>query len=488
MGFWASLSLLLSSCGNILSLRDLCPDCRTESAVKVEDLCTPGKGLMGEGTPEDPYLIPDAARLNCVRYHMDSSFRLTADIDLENEEFDPFGGVLYDGARFTSVTRTNSEVTVLTTRKHGIEAGGRVYVLSAADPSFNAAGARVTFADDYSFRYENSGPDASSDFSSMVVASPFLGTFDGGGKEIRNLRMDQKNTQGVGMFAMLGYGSLVKNLRIRGLEVKSDYYPTGGLAGCVQCVSGAGDRTKPRALIDGLEIRDAKVSGAGSYGTGCVSGFATEGAITQNVDVNCEVTGPWQVGIIHGSSYQAGSIINTRASGKVTGNGSYHFGGITGYATCMNIERSSFEGSIEVIKGQQAGGLVGHLNNRYCGPTTGIIRDSYALASININDWTAGGLVGWFRHGARIERGYFKGTINSPDGNKGGCVGSLDTGASINTCYFNRDVFTGATARASETALDPDQMLAPETYMNSLNTGTNAWVLRSGDLPRLFRQ
>lgn len=64
----------------------------------------------------------------------------------------------------------------------------------------------------------------------------------------------------------------------------------------------------------------------------------------------------------------------------------------------------------------------------------------------------------------------------------------MDNGASINTCYFNRDFFAGATARASETALEIDQMLAPETYMNSFNTGTNAWGLRSGDLPRLFRQ
>ncbi|WP_130605119.1 S-layer homology domain-containing protein [Cohnella abietis] len=159
-----------------------------------------------------------------------------------------------------------------------------------------------------------------------TTATPFIGTFNGRGYTIRNLKISSSNNN-TGFFAYLGAGSRVVNLKLVNVDITGSN-STGAIAG-------TSSGTIENSYVDG------KVTGSGY--TGGIVGLLYAGTL-QNSFVSAEVSGKTVGGLIGGTNYNnSGSpiskpdtttgnvIINNFVKGTVTGLvGGQYFAAVVG--------------------------------------------------------------------------------------------------------------------------------------------------------------
>ena len=159
------------------------------------------------------------------------------------------------------------------------------------------------------------------------------------------------------------------------------------------------------ATLDGITLTNATITGTGTV-TGSVFTFA---------------------GALVGVAQAGTTIVDSSASGLVTGSGST-IGGLVGEAgTGTVIDSSSSSAVVSAgFGGVNAGGLVGQSD-----PTTGdlTIRDSHATGSVTAGG-PMGGLIGWVIAPATIERSLATGNVSGATFGRtsgGGLVGQVVT-------------------------------------------------------------
>ena len=134
---------------------------------------------------------------------------------------------------------------------------------------------------------------------------PFTGTFDGGGKIIRNLRTDG-GYYNAGLFGVAKHATF-NNVYLEDVDVKG-YYNTGGLVGSME-----------RASITN-SYATGKVEGSESVG-GLVGG-AWDGASIENSYATCKVSELEGLSHVYAGGlvgrYWVGVITNSYATGRVT--------------------------------------------------------------------------------------------------------------------------------------------------------------------------
>ena len=236
----------------------------------------------GKGTAERPYLIEDVDDLKKLAEKVKNGtdyegkhFKLTADIDLKNEEWTPIGTIVYTDAFGHSEIRF------------------------------------------------------------------FKGTFDGAGHQIANLTI----SNGVEYAGLFGY---VRNATIQNCNVTGEvngYNHTGGIVGAV----------------DGKTNNILNCSFQGN-----VTGNAYVGGIVGQVQNQCEVSGCYAIGTVHGGNDKVGGIAgsgvgtikNCYALANVTATG-VNAGGIAGYAFYVTIENCYYSGNVSAKNYNYAGGIAG---------------------------------------------------------------------------------------------------------------------------------
>ena len=194
--------------------------------------------------------------------------------------------------------------------------------------------------------------------------------FDGNGKTISGLLINQPNSDYVGMFGYEGADAKINNLGIINASVKG-YEIVGGLVG--NAYSATIDTSYASAVVEGHRSVGGLVGSASnstisnSYATGEVKGDATS----------------YYVGGLVG--FTSGTIRNSYATGAVTG--STEVGGLVGYSSGNATIHSSYA-SGAVTGGANVGGLVGYGYGRIN------IDNSYATGVVAGSDHV-GGLVGF---------------------------------------------------------------------------------------------
>jgi len=168
-------------------------------------------------------------------------------------------------------------------------------------------------------------------------SAPFTGTFDGGGKTINGLTIDNTTSgyKEVGMFADVGSSATIKNLHLTGINVLggASSYQTGGLAaineGTIYRCSSSGNVTFGSDTSTGGLIGLNSITGtvsecwssaavtASLYSGGLVG--ANDGTIS-NCYARGVVTVVWGGGLV-GSNNDTGTIKNSYAAGSVFPNG-----------------------------------------------------------------------------------------------------------------------------------------------------------------------
>ncbi len=215
-------------------------------------------------------------------------------------------------------------------------------------------------------------------FTSTPIAVTFTGTFAGLGNRISKLTIATNSTnQDEAMFARLGAGGTIEDLRLSDVSIHNG--------------SGQTTDTAALAVLSSGAIRNVSVSGqVSSGGNGSVGGL---------VAVN------------------EGSITNSSSAASVSGTSDVtDLGGLVGINN-GNVSNSSATGAVSSTAGLEAGGLVATNEGR--------IFRSFATGDVACGKYCdAGGLVGYNNNGGNIDQTYATGDVSGGDGcEAGGLVG-----------------------------------------------------------------
>lgn len=159
-----------------------------------------------------------------------------------------------------------------------------------------------------------------------TAPTPFLGTFNGKGHAIRNLKISSSGN-GTGLFAYIGTGGRVVNVKLQNVDI------TGGNS--TGAIAGNSTGTVENSYVDG------KITGAGY--TGGIVGLLHAGTL-QNSFVTAEVYGTTGGGLIGGTNWNnsgsplaqkdttTGNVIrNNYVAGTVAGTaGGQYYGAVVG--------------------------------------------------------------------------------------------------------------------------------------------------------------
>ena len=219
----------------------------------------------------------------------------------------------------------------------------------------------------------------------------FTTTFEGNGHTIANLFIDRPTTGYVGLFGATSGTSVVRNVGLRGLDVRGRYY-VGGLAG----------------------YSDGDVTSSYARGTVRGSGDAIGGLVGRN----------------------NGQVIVSYASGTVSGNGLV--GGLVG-RNHRQITASYASGAVSshATSGENLGGLVGR---NYA---SGRVNASYARGPVAGSRSSIGGLVGSHEDGARVTASYWDTATTGQTRSSGGMgktTAELQTPTGYSDIYAAWDV------------------------------------------------
>jgi len=226
-----------------------------------------------------------------------------------------------------------------------------------------------------------------------TVTYPFRGVFDGNGKKITGLFINNTTLDYVGLFGYIEDGT-VKNLAITDININSSFASKiGGVAGYNI------DGSISNCYATGL-INCTSSSGNSAPWAGGVCGYSSG-----NVS-NCYFTGSVSVYSSNNYSYAggvmavgAGSVLNCYSTGTVSATSSTwgsFAGGIVGYWNSYGNGVSNCYSIASVISSSMAGGVVGYCNysnvsncaalNPKIGNATTFSRVGYLLSSGTFNN------------------------------------------------------------------------------------------------------
>ena len=251
----------------------------------------------------------------------------------------------------------------------------------------------------------------------LVNSVPFYGSFDGNGKTITGLKINDTTLNAlrrVGLFGRLN-GATVKDLSVVGANIIS-YQNAGVLAG---------------NIINSSVVTNCSVSGkislTSNYGGGLIGDVSASEVANCYADV--EVEGQYDIGGLIGQLSGLSTINNCNAAGKVTSN-SMNAGGLVGYVLGgANLADCHATGDVSG-KGVGVGGLVGFANYDYLTLTTPTFTNCYATGDVTGLVRCVGGLVGFFVNGDAdncYATGNVIGANNDGGGGVGGLIGFIET-------------------------------------------------------------
>jgi len=235
-----------------------------------------------------------------------------------------------------------------------------------------------------------------------IGANYFGGEFDGNGKNINGLYINDTSANNLGLFSTM-YGGIVKNLTMTNAYILGGNN-VGGVAGYI--FQGDIENCTFSGSVNGLEY----VGGITGVGARSVKNCSSSGS----------VNGHKYVGGISGGNY--GAMENCHSSSTVSGiyGNNKEIGGLAGNNSGM-IKDSNFSGTVS--GGSDIGGLTGSNNS--------VVITSYSTGEVS-GGHAVGGLVGYNAQNGLVERSYSTGTVS---GNRaGGVVGYNEYGI-VDRCY-----------------------------------------------------
>ena len=272
----------------------------------------------------------------------------------------------------------------------------------------------------------------------------FTGTFDGNGHTIKNINIvdedktphpgdgDNQSSSDVGLFACLGSGGTVKNLKVTGSV-------SGGERGVnVGGIVGANNGgTVTNCTFSG------SVNGGSAINVGGIVG-QNSGSVTNCTFSSGSLSGSGNVGGVVGQNNSSVTNCSNNVGFGISGSG--NFGGVVGnnsgsvtdcsnsggFSVPMTNPPSSASGNLGGVVGQNSGADA-RITSCY---NTGDLCNNFPSGSF---DGNLGGVVGSNSGNSGVMNCYSTGNIGSNNtpafGNFGGVVGSNSGNSSVTNCY-----------------------------------------------------
>ena len=323
-------------------------------------------------------------------------------------------------------------------------------------------------------------------------AQSFEGTFDGNGKEIKNIYINRSYS--VGLFGELSNGVTIKNLGLSGTIKAGEHDNLGGIVGelyggtIINCYNNAtligGERKGGIVGLCSEPVDDIGITIKNCYnkaelsGDGVVGGIIGTSFTTKKLNViNCynegKIIGTDRVGGIIGhvgtgnrSSFEYCELVNIdncyNKGEIISESQSYMVGGLVGDLKAKKIVLSNSynSGNIDVKSSPYLGGLVGSLTNCYdvnisnC-YNEGTIKDEILTSRYNYPH--VGGLIGYDEYYCNINiyNCNNSGDINVVTGNissdvyTGGIIGKANREDIIYNCYNTGETLISGKTNAS---------------------------------------
>lgn len=245
----------------------------------------------------------------------------------------------------------------------------------------------------------------------------YIGTFDGDGKTVSGLFLNDSNADYVGLFGLIGIGGTVKNVGVVDSYFKANYR-VGGLCGenyCGTISNCYNTGTVSCKVSTGLEVYIGGVCGINFCGT--ITNCHNTGAVSGEYQGNDDTKMVFAGGVC--GENMDGTIVNCYNTGTVNGKTTIspgiYVGGVCAYS----------DGSIGISNCYNTGNVTGESARE-----AGYVKVGGVCAS----------------NGASISNCYSTGTVEgiAPEYGtvfSGGLCG--ETGGNISNCYYNSDMFTG---------------------------------------------
>jgi hypothetical protein len=318
--------------------------------------------------------------------------------------------------------------------------------------------------------------DAASNWKPMgTAAKPFIGSLDGQGHKIKNLRIVNP-TSNLGLFAYIS-NAKIKNMILENVNIQGLTY----ISALVSSAAGVN------------EIVNCSVSGflKGTQNVGSLVGYCNGTATITNCSVNSRIEAVTNSGGLLGYSAGKCNIVKSTMSGAITASDRYigglvgalgggtiqqshntanitstniGIGGIVGYSyrglntikDCSNsgiIRSGGYSGGIigyqpstggsEILTSFNSGAIIS--SGDYIG---GLAGDTYSTCQIKesanfgkVQGRTyVGGVVGFVYAGSSMQNTYNRGNIIGTGSIVGGLIGFFNTSGKIQFCYSSGDV------------------------------------------------
>ena len=235
----------------------------------------------------------------------------------------------------------------------------------------------------------------------------YTGTFDGNGKTVSGLYVNDSKQDYVGLFGYVGNGC-VQNVGVVGsyLNGRND---VGGVVGysyygtVINCYN--------TGSVSGSEY----VGGVVGYSRSTVSDCYNTGSVSGN--------GSYVGGVVGYNGYY-GTVSNSYNTGSVSGD--RYVGGVVGYNNDYSTVSNCYNTG-SVSGNERVGGVVG--DNYYSTAS-----NSYNTGSVSGTKYV-GGVVGYNYYYNTVSNSYNTGSV-SGDSYVGGVVGFNDVTATVQNCYY----------------------------------------------------
>jgi|GEM_PF-1462804 hypothetical protein len=418
--------------------------------VQITEPEPPSDFSGGTGTPASPYVITTPDQLNMVRNYLNSSFILGNDIDLNVSPYNTGAGWVPIGDRLLNYTMldlslaTGGYFTItgmgmwdepVTTDLISVPTNADIIEMMIMEADimcmvYGLSPNKFALTDCISI---NLGSVTGTVDTYDVISVPFSGNFDGNGKTISNLYINQPSRFSSGLFGTTD-GSTLTDITLSGVNIDG--------RGTTGSLIGVGENT----VLNNC------------HSSGTVSAESWVGGLAGYLicDVPMEISNCSSSGTVMGSSSVGGL-----------------FSAVHNYTLreCFSTSSVTCITSLSITP-QIFGGLVGSCND------TNII-NCFARGSVTTDyGINVGGLAGW-SYGSSFTNCYSTGAVTSSSSYKGGLFGYTYT-SSASDCYWDTVTSglsnaTGNVGGATATGCNTDDMTSPYNAFSGWDF-TTIWI------------